>query len=76
MKLVATIDLYYAIFFEQFLMQFAFSMFSSIGSFGIWLAKSCKIQQLAQSFSTTYIYVQQDILLLNYFWLKLNNYFC
>ena len=35
----------------------------------VWLAKCCKIQQLAHSYSTTYIYVQQDILIFNILYL-------
>ena len=35
----------------------------------VWLAKCCKIQQLAHSYSTTYIYVQQDIFIFNILYL-------
>ena len=31
----------------------------------VWLAKCCKIQQLAYLYSTTYIYAQQNIFLFN-----------
>ena len=34
-------------------------------SMGLWLANCCKIQQLSHSYSTNYIYVQQDIPVLN-----------
>ena len=35
----------------------------------VWLAKCCKIQQLAHSYSTTYIYVQQDVFIFNILYL-------
>ena len=35
----------------------------------LWLAKCCKIQQLAHSYSTTYIYVQQDVFIFNILYL-------
>ena len=37
----------------------------------LWLAKCCKIQQLAHSYATTYIYVQQDIFIFNILYLNL-----
>ena len=36
----------------------------------LWLAKCCKIQQLAHSYATTYIYVQQDIFIFNILYLN------
>ena len=35
----------------------------------LWLAKCCKIQQLAYLYSTTFIYVQQDIFVFNVLYL-------
>ena len=41
----------------------------------VWLAKCCKIQQLAYSYSTTYIYVQQDIFIFNILHLTMRIFF-
>ena len=41
----------------------------NVGRCQIWLAKCCKIQQLAPSYSTTYIYFQQHIFIFNILYL-------
>ena len=43
----------------------------------LWLAKCCKIQQLAYLYSTTFIYVQQDIFIFNilYLYSTMRNFF-